>query len=75
VDALERTYRQRLGEWTGQRRVARSVALLNEVRSMLRRKVEASQPDLDEREVRIRIAECLYRTDAATMHLLARLRR
>ena len=75
MDVIESTYRQRIGEWSGARRVARSVSLLNEVRSMLRLKIEASHPDLDEREVLIRVAECLYRTDPVTIRLLAQLRR
>jgi hypothetical protein len=75
MDTLESTYRERLGEWTGARRVARSISLLGEVCAMLRRMVEASDPALDEREVRIRVAECLYRTDPETMRLLSLLRR
>ena len=74
MDELERFYRERIAQWTGQQRVARSVALLEEVRAMLYRKIELSDPSLDDREIRIRVAESLYRTDPSTQRLLETLR-
>ena len=75
MDHLERAYRQQIGAWTGQQRVARSISLLNEVRSMLRRKVQALYPGLDERGIQIEVAKCLYRTDQETLRLLEKLER
>ena len=75
MSETEREYRKRLGQWSGQQRVARSAALFEEVRDMLRRRIAASDPDLDERAIRRRIAESLYRTDRQTQALLALLDR
>ncbi len=75
MSRIEKEYRQRLGRWSGQQKVARSAALFGEVREMLRRRIEASEPGLDEREVRRRIAESLYRTDRQAQALLALLDR
>ena len=74
MEEIERYYREHLGQWTGQQRVARTAALLDEVRRMLSRKIELSNPELDEREIRLRVAECLYRTDSSTQKLLSTLR-
>lgn len=71
MDAIEREYRRRIGEWSGQERVARSIALFEEVRAMLQRKILASEPDLDEATVKRRVAECLYRTNPETQRLLS----
>ena len=75
MNEVEREYRERLGEWSGQQKVVRSAALFGEVREMLRRRIEASEPGLDEREIRKRIAASLYRTDRQTQALLALLDR
>ena len=41
---------------------------------MLYRKIQLSNPSLEEREIRIRVAESLYRTDLSTQDLLRVLR-
>jgi len=74
MNSLESFYRERVGEWTGQQRVARTASLFEEVRAMLYRKIQLSNPSLEEREIRIRVAESLYRTDLSTQDLLRVLR-
>ena len=72
---IEKQYRSRLGQWSGQQRVMRTAELFSEMRVLLSHKVSSAHPELDQAEVRTRVAESLYRTDPETQRLLASLDR
>lgn len=70
---VEQEYRRELGKLTGRQRVALSAGMLAEVCAMLRKRIELAEPHLSEQEVRLRIAETLYRTDRDAQRLLSSL--
>lgn len=74
MTGIERQYRAQLAEWTGQQRLMRSSELFSEMRALLSHKVSTQHPELDAEEIRIRVAESLYRTDPVTLRLIASLR-
>lgn len=71
MNTVEREYRSRLGRLTGQERVALAVGLLNELRRMVRHRIERSRPELTSREVDREVAAALYRTDRSAQQLLS----
>ena len=75
MSLVDQHYRRGIAKWSGARRVERSEALLSEMREILARKVEASDPHLTSAQVVRRVAECLYRSDRETQRLLSSLDR
>jgi hypothetical protein len=73
MNEVEREYRARLGQLTGMERVAMSFGMLAELCSMIRHRIEQTEPGLSEREFRIRVAKALYATDPGAQRLLAQL--
>ena len=68
---IERLYRQRIHEQNGAERIARVEALFEEMRAIVRRRMEAAHPDRNERAIRKLVAQALYRTDRHAQRLLS----
>ena len=75
MSETERKYREHYASLSGQEKVARTLSLFEEIYSMLRRRVLSENGDLSEDDVRLKIAEALYRTDSVTQHLLGLVKR
>ncbi len=70
-NAVDRLYREHYAALSGTAKIARSLSLFDEIYAMVRRKVLAEGGPVEERELRRRIAECLYRTDPVVQAMLA----
>ena len=60
-----------LSAYRSQNPIARTLALFDEIYAMVRRKVVAEAGAMEERELRRRVAQCLYRTEPAVQAMLA----
>lgn len=72
MNIIEEKYWSHVMSLSGQERVARSVALLNDIQEMIALKITRTEPHLSARELKRRIAKQLYRSDPTTQRLLER---
>ena len=68
---VETRYREHYAALPGTAKIARTLALFDEIYAMVRRRVLAEAGVMEERELRRRIAECLYRTEPVVQAMLA----
>ena len=70
-NVVEALYRKHYAALPARAKIARTLALFEEIRAMVRRKVLAEAGSMDERELRRRVAQCLYRTEPVVQEMLA----
>ena len=68
---VEALYRKHYAAVPAQAKIARTLALFDEIYAMVRRKVLAQAGSIDEHELRRRVAQCLYRTEPVVQEMLA----
>ena len=68
---VETLYQAHYAALAGPAKIARTLALFDEIYAMVRRKVVAEAGAMEERELRRRVAQCLYRTEPAVQAMLA----
>ncbi len=70
MDLIERLYNEHLDRMTGTERVARTCELFDGVVAMLEHQIRQEDPDISEREMRLRTSEILYLNDEGAQRLL-----
>ena len=67
---VDRKYNEHLDSLRGSERVQRTCDLLGETMAILEHQIRSQSPDLDENEVRLRVAEILYLWDEGAQRLI-----
>ena len=71
---VDRLYYERVFKMSGTERVVRSCSLFDFAKRMLAHQIFLKNPDLSEREIRIRVAERMYCAEPEVLKLLDRMR-
>ncbi len=74
MNLIERLYNENLDRMTGPQRVARTCELLEGVMAMIEHQVRQEDPEVSDRELKLRTAEILYLNDPETQRLLQLMR-
>jgi len=72
---VDRTYEEAMARLGGTGRVQRTFSLYESFARMLRHQIAQRNPELSEREIRIKAAEHMYQSDPQTLELLKRVPR
>jgi hypothetical protein len=70
-NTVEAQYREHYAALPGKAKIVRTLALFDQIYAMVRRKVFTDAGALEERELRRRVAQCLYRTEPVVQAMLA----
>ena len=74
MSLVEKAYNKALDEMSGMERLQRTLSLFSFVYEMLEHQISAECPDIDEWELKCRIAERLYMSDPAALRLIDKAR-